>query len=199
MGARNWSIVVNQLVSQFREKLNSSFFPNDDIVQRNAFFECFDEARRPIVSNGNPKVNDRLSLEDDNIQRGLYLSLWPLPRNLNKRKLLPIIDSELSSLSATSQSFSPCFGPQHQFLGCCSTYEVMSSKKTRNRKMRDRLFRAEAVEFGLQFQYAQKSVFFCTFLRRNLSSRFDSFLGLPDLGFGKTVPYSSRCWRVLRI
>ena len=56
MGAMNWSIVVHQLVSQFREKLNSCFFQNMDIVQRIAFFGCFDEGHRPIVSNGAPKV-----------------------------------------------------------------------------------------------------------------------------------------------
>ena len=54
MGAMNWSIAVNQLISQFREKLNSSFFQNVNIVQRIAFSDCFDEAHRPIISNGTP-------------------------------------------------------------------------------------------------------------------------------------------------
>ncbi len=56
MRVMNWSVVVNQLVSEFREKVNSSFFQNVDIVQRSAFFGCFDEAHRPIISNGHPKL-----------------------------------------------------------------------------------------------------------------------------------------------
>ncbi len=115
-----------------------------------------------------------------------------------KHKLFPVIGSKLFSLSAPSQSFLPYFGPYHQCLGCFSTNEVMSGKKTPNRTMRDRLVRAEAVEICSQFLDAQKSVFFLTFLRRNLSSRVDSFLGLPDLGFGKTVPLATEVLHIVR-
>ena len=58
--------------------------------------------------------------------------------------------------------------------------------------MRDRLVRGEAVEFGSQILDAQKPVFL-HFSFRNLSSGFDSFLGLPDSGFGKRVPFANKC------
>ena len=63
----------------------------------------------------------------------------------------------------------------------------MSDKKTPNRSMRDRLVRAEAVEFASQFMEAL-NLSFCTLLNGNLSLRFDSPLDLPHMDFGKTVP-----------
>ncbi len=57
-------IVINQLVTQFRRKLNCSFLQKVEIARSIVVFKRFDEAHRPISFDGTQKWNNGLSFED---------------------------------------------------------------------------------------------------------------------------------------
>ena len=72
----------------------------------------------------------------------------------------------------------------------------MAGKKTPNYRPRDLFVRAEAVEVDSQFLDAEKPVF-CSFLLKFLIV-FGQFLGLSDLGIGKTVPLAKKVIHIVR-
>ncbi len=134
--------------------------------------------------------SDRRSLEDDNVQQGLYLSLWLL-----RTQTRP----SLRNLDLHSSVSTNCF--QQSTPNCLISFLTAARPMRLFRVRRRRIVQCQTVLSGLKLLNPVRSFWmlsFGTFLSRNLSSRFDSCLGRPDLGFFKVGPFATKVFHMVR-
>ena len=153
-----------------------------------------------------PPKNKRGSFEDDNVQRGLRLSLW-LQRTQPDRRCVTWICTSLKTQTASSNRLQAVLSVCTISIFLALLWPLASvswlllhqwgGKKAFRARTR-RSVQCETVLSGLKLLNSVCSFWmlrnqsFCTFLSWNLSSRFDSFFSLPLLGFGKTVPLATK-------